>query len=170
MSYTNSYGQPQGLAKTITNKLREALVAEIIAINGYAEHIANSDMEDVNTVWHRIMDDEKKHYGMFLSLLRKYDPAQNKAYNEHIEAAPRVTSVMQIYSPKYSSQIILNNIREDIKGEFEASVLYEQLAGEVTNADIKRTLMAISDEEKGHSEHLTRLLLKYDSDRYNGLS
>ncbi len=170
MSYTNPYGQPQGLAKTAANKLREALIAEIIAINGYAEHIANSDMEDVNTVWHKIMDDEKKHYGMFLSLLRKYDPAQNKAYKEHIETALRTISPMQIYSPKYSGQIILNNIREDIKGEFEASVLYEQLAGEVTINDVKRTLISISDEEKEHSEHLTRLLLKYDSDKYNGLT
>ena len=25
------------------------------------------------------------------------------------------------------------------------------------------------NEEKGHAEHLTQLLLKYDSDQYNGL-
>ncbi len=59
MSYTNPYGQPQGLAKTVTNKLRGALIAEIIAMNGYTEHIANSDMEEINRVWHSIVDDEK---------------------------------------------------------------------------------------------------------------
>ena len=170
MSYTNPYGQPQGLAKTATNKIREALIAEIIAINGYTEHIANSNMEEINKAWHSIMNDEKKHYGIFLTLLRKYDPAQYKAYKEFIGVAPRVISPMQIYMPNYNKQIILNNIREDIKGEFEASVLYEQLAGEVTINDVRRALMTISDEEKGHSEHLTRLLLKYDTDKYDDLS
>lgn len=169
MSYTNPYGQPQGLAKTVANKLRETLVAEIIAINGYTEHIANSDMEEINKAWHSIMDDEKKHYGMFLTLLRKYDPAQYKAYREFIGTASRVASPMQTYTPNYNRQIILNNIREDIKGEFEASVLYEQIASEVTINDVRQTLITISDEEKGHAEHLTRLLLKYDNDKYNGL-
>ena len=170
MSYTNPHGFPQGLAQSVTNKLREALVAEIIAINGYAEHIANSDMEEINQAWHSIMDDEKKHYGIFLTLLRQYDPAQYKAYKEFVGAAPRFPSPMQTYMPNYSGQIILNNIREDIKGELEASVLYEQLAGEVAIRDVRRTLMEISDEEKEHAEHLTRLLLTYDSHRYDGLT
>lgn len=41
MSYTNPEGQPQGYSYYFTNLLREALIAEIIAINGYEEHIAN---------------------------------------------------------------------------------------------------------------------------------
>lgn len=170
MSYTNPYGHPQGLAKAVTNKLRQALVAEIIAINGYAEHIANSEMEEINRVWHSIMEDEKKHYGMFLTLLREYDPTQCKAYKEFIGAAPRGTSPMQTYTPNYNKQIILNNIREDIKGELEASVLYEQLAGEVAVHNVRQTLITISEEEKEHVEHLTRLLLQYDQDKYNGLA
>ncbi len=59
MSYTKSHGQPQGIAILDTNKLREILIAEIVAINGYAEHIANSNMEDVNKVWKGIMIGEK---------------------------------------------------------------------------------------------------------------
>ncbi len=106
---------------------------------------------------------------MFLTLLRKYDPAQYKAYKEFIGAAPRVTSPMQTYIPNYNRQIILNNIRKDIKGEFEASVLYEQIASEVNVNEVRQTLIAISDEEKEHAEHLTRLLLEYDNDKYNGL-
>lgn len=169
MSYTNPKGQPQGLSKTVTNKLREALIAEIDAINGYAEHIANSDMEDINKAWHSIMDDEKKHYGIFLILLRKLDPSQYQSYENHLSMKTAPTSPMQTFVPQYSKQIILNNIREDIKGELEASILYESLASEIQNTEVKRTLNKISDEEKGHSEHLTRLLLEYDKDKYNGL-
>lgn len=33
---------------------------------------------------------------------------------------------MQLYNPSYDKQIILNNIREDIKGELEAVILYEE--------------------------------------------
>ncbi len=59
MSYTNPHGQPQGVVKFVTNELREILIGEIIAINGYAEHIANSNMEDINAAWKSIMGDEK---------------------------------------------------------------------------------------------------------------
>ncbi|HCQ91397.1 MAG TPA: rubrerythrin, partial [Clostridium sp.] len=58
--------------------------------------------------------------------LRKYDPAQYRAYLDHIEDKTGAKSPMQIYKPNYDKQIILNNIREDIKGELEAIVLYEQ--------------------------------------------
>jgi rubrerythrin len=64
MSYTTE-GQPQGYPYFYTNKIREALISEIIAINGYAYHIAHSDIKDINEVWHHIMEDEKRHYGMF---------------------------------------------------------------------------------------------------------
>jgi rubrerythrin len=169
MSYTTEYGQPQGVARLVTNKLREAMIAEIIAINGYERHIANSSMREINSAWHTIMDDEKKHYGMFLTLLRKYDPEQYKAYQQFINAAPGIRSSMQTYVPDYDRQLILNNIRYDIKGELEASILYEDLAEQVSQHDVKSTLLSISAEEKGHVEHLTRLLLKYDTDQYDGL-
>ena len=35
MSYTNRFGQPQGVAKELTTKLREVLIAEVIAIYIY---------------------------------------------------------------------------------------------------------------------------------------
>lgn len=54
MSYTNLHGQPQGIAIYDT-----ILIAEIAAINTYADHIANSNMEDVNKVWRDIIKDEK---------------------------------------------------------------------------------------------------------------
>jgi len=169
MSYTNRYGQPQGFARLDTNKLREILIAETIAINGYEEHIANSNMKDINAAWNNIMEDEKKHYGMILKLLRKYDPSQYTSYKEHIGSNSDPKSPMQTYTPKYDKQVILNNIRDDIKGEFEAVILYEQQLISIPYQDIRYALYSIINEEKGHVEHLTQLLLKYDPNKYNGL-
>jgi len=169
MSYTNPHGQPQGIAMLDTNKLREILIGEIDAINGYADHIANSNMEDINAAWKSIMRDEKKHYGMILSLLRKYDPAQYRAYLDHIDDKKGPKSPMQTYTPNYDKQIILNNVRQDIKGEFEAVILYEQQLAIIPYDDVRYALQSIINEEKGHAEHLTQLLLKYDTDQYNGL-
>jgi rubrerythrin len=169
MSYTTENGQPQGHAYFFTNKIREALIAEIIAINGYAEHIANSNIKDINAAWKSIMQDEKKHYGMLLTLLRKYDPVQYQEYNEHKNDESSVKSTMQTYKPEYDKQLILNNVRQDIKGEFEAVILYEQDLVEIPHQDVKEVLFSIITEEKGHVEHLTRILLKYDSDKYDSL-
>lgn len=169
MSYTNRYGQPQGFANLITNKLREILIGEIIAINGYAEHIANSNMEDINAALKSIIKDEKKHYGIILTLLRKYDPNQCIAYEEHVGDKLGHKSPMQEFKPNYNKQIILNNIREDIKGELEAVILYEELLEVIPYLDVRRALYSIINDEKGHAEHLTQLLLKYDLDKYDDL-
>jgi rubrerythrin len=169
MSYTHPKGQPQGKAYQLTNKLREILAAEIIAINGYQTHIANSDIEEINTAWHSIMTDEKKHYGLILKLLRKYDPEQYKQFTEHKTDNAGSKELWNNYIPEYSTQIILNNIRDDIKGEMEAVVFYEPYMSELPHKDLRDTLHYIINEEKGHAEHLTRLLLKYDPDIYDDL-
>jgi rubrerythrin len=80
MSYTSPLGQPQEYAHTFVNKIREALIAEIIAINQYQEHISSSSMIEINKVWHSIMQDEKNHYGLFLSLIEKYDKEEYVQY------------------------------------------------------------------------------------------
>ncbi|AIF51004.1 ferritin family protein [Pelosinus sp. UFO1] len=169
MSYTTRNGQPQGITYYFTNKIREAMIAEIIAINGYAEHIANSNMEEINAAWKSIMGDEKKHYGMFLTLLRAYDPNQYEKYQEDkcLKYGPKTP--MQTYKPSYDTQIILNNLRQDIKGELEAVILYEQEFADIPCDDIRRVFYTIATEEKGHLEHLTQLLLKYDTDKYGSL-
>lgn len=169
MSYTYPAGMPQGAARLFTNKMREILIAEIYAINGYQTHIANSNMEDINAAWHSIMDDEKKHYGMMLELLRKYDPIEYKSYLAHKSDRLGPKSPMQTYKPEYDRQIILNNLRDDIKGELEAVILYEEELPEFRYSDIRMSLRTIINEEKGHTEHLTELALKYDPDPYNGL-
>jgi rubrerythrin len=169
MSYTHPNGMPQGIAIPFTNKLREILIGEIIAINGYQEHILNSNMEEINKAWHTIMGDEKKHYGIILNLLRKYDPVEYSMYLAHRSLRQGPVPPMQSYQPEYDRQIILNNVREDIKGELEAVILYEQEMPGLPYQDIRDALQSIINEEKGHTEHLTELLLKYDPDRYDGL-
>lgn len=166
MSYTHPSGQPQGTASQITNKLREILISEIIAVNGYQTHIANSSMEEINKVWHSIMKDEKKHYGMILTLLRKYDPEEYRQYEAHKALLFDNQYSIQKYVPNFDRQLILNNIRDDIKGELEAVILYEEDLSRYPK-DIRMVLQSIIYEEKGHTEHLTKVLLKYDSDKYD---
>lgn len=169
MSYTHPYGQPQGAAQQFTNKLREVLVAEVIAINGYQTHIAHSNMEEINAVWHSIMLDEKKHYGWILKLLRKYDPAQNKQFTDHKGDNPGPKTPVHLQNSQSDGTAILNFLRDDVKGELEAVILYEADLSKYPYKDIRTTLRSIIDEEKGHAEHLTRLLLKYDPDHYDEL-
>lgn len=169
MSYTNPYGQPQGNAYYFTNNIREALISEIIAINGYTEHMANTDLPEVNAILHHIVEDEKQHYGWFLTILRKYDPQQ---YQEYLAHANDTFSPVgqQEYQPEFNRQIILNNIREDIKGELEAVILYEQLLCEMPYQDVREVFQAVIPVEKEHMEHLTKLMVFMDTDRYDGLS
>jgi rubrerythrin len=162
-SYTTILGQPQGIPLLFTNKIREALISEIDAINGYAAHILNSNMEEFNTAWRSIMGDEERHYDMFIALLRKYDPVQFQQYLQHKNDNPGIKTQLQTYKPEYDRQMILNNVREDIKGEFEAVILYEQHIMEIPYQEIKDVYYSVSGEEKGHAEHLTKLLLKYES-------
>jgi rubrerythrin len=168
MSYTMPNGHPQGVTSGYLDSIREALIAELIAINEYAKHIADSDMDEINNVWREIMQEEKDHYGMFLSLLRKYDAIENKMYLKYEDTAIPVTPI-QAYRPEYDRQLILNNLREDIKGELEAVILYDQNIRVMPYSDMKKVFMDIIDDEKEHVEHLTRVLIQYDPDKYNGL-
>ncbi len=168
MSYTNPLGNPQGDAILFTNKIREALIAEIVAINQYANHIANSNINDINNVWRENIQDEKNHYGLFLNLIRKYDPIEYQEYLRYVNEQYNGI-ISQNYKPNYDDQIILNNVREDIKGEFEAIILYEQLVTEIPYQDIKEVFKVVIDDEKEHVEHLTRVLLNYDPNKYDDL-
>lgn len=168
MSYTNPEGQPQGYPYFFTNKIREALIGEIVAINGYTEHIANSNMQEINKVWQHIVEDEKEHYGRFLNLIRKYDPVEFKQYISHIHNNVMISPI-QPYRPEYDRQIILNNIRQDIKGELEAVILYEQILYEMPYQDIREVFQEVITAEKEHTEHLTKLLISFDKDKYYNL-
>lgn len=166
MSYTTKR-QPQGCAYFYTNKIREAMIAELVAINDYAYHIAHSDIKDITETLQHIMEDEKEHYGMFLQLLRKYDPAQFKKYMEvkdHLKLSKTSRPINICVKP--SQHMLLNFIRDDIKGELEAVILYEQHIMEIPIPDIRETFLKVINDEKEHTEELTRLLIHYDKDKY----
>lgn len=106
---------------------------------------------------------------MLLTLLRKYDPVEYEKYNLHKGESLATKTPMQTYKPDYDTQIILNNIRQDIKGELEAVILYEQHLVEFNQRD-RQVFYTIASDEKEHTEHLTEILLKYDPDKYNSLT
>ncbi|MDF2987727.1 MAG: ferritin-like protein [Eubacterium sp.] len=212
MSYTNPHGQPQGAATRVTNLLRQIIIAEIVAINSYQNHISNSDISEINQVWHHIMVNEKSHYIIAMNLLRKYDPVQYKYLSNSQEAMPgsaipttdfsgtesvsnsgagsntntnssassgsrsrkssgsssRPQTEIQAAKPVYDKYKILNYLREDIKGELEAVILYEDELASIQHKDVRSALQKIIDDEKHHAEHLTQVLLKHDPDPYEG--
>lgn len=172
MSYTTER-QPQGIPFLCTNLIREAIIGELVAINDYTYHIAHSNIKDLNNTWYHIMEDEKRHYGMFLDILRKYDPIQMERYKEALEHV-KFTSKgkLDVCTTTFKSEKykILNNIRNDIKGELEAVILYENHVAQIPFFDIKETFNEIIADEKEHTEELTLALLHYDKDTYGPIS
>lgn len=186
MSYTNPLGHPQGVSNKVTNLLRQVMIAELVAINEYQTHILHSDIAAVNEAWHHIMLDEKSHYIIALNLLRKYDPVEYKYFllpheikanpdsaqapqssqNIHNVQKHKSSSTAQTNRTPYELKVILNYIREDIKGELEAIILYEDEIAEIQQKDVRIALQKIIDDEKEHTEHLTQVLLAYDPDPY----
>lgn len=166
MSYTTNR-QPQGCPCPFTNLIREAMIGELVAINDYTYHIENSCIKEINDVWEHIAEDEKRHYGMFLKLLRKYDPIQ---YSKFIEAKEHINLTTSVklgpISHKINQKNILSFIRDDIKGELEAIILYEDHLFKIPFNDVKQTYFEIIEDEKEHVEELTLVLLNYEKDIY----
>lgn len=189
MSYTNPLGHPQGVSRKVTNLLRQIMIAELVAINGYQNHILTSNITTINDAWYHIMLDEKRHYIIALDLLRKYDPVEykyfitphelnsgndlqnpsnvNSGQGRHSsgEKSPATSSYDERITI-YDKPLILNNVRADIKGELEAVILYEDEIAEIPQKDIRAALQKIIDDEKEHTEHLTQVLQHFDPDPY----
>lgn len=162
MSYTTLYGIPQGKAQSVLNLLRESLIAEIIAINGYRTHIAMSTLKDLNEVLHHIMMEEKEHYNLFMDLVRKYDPTQYKYHKEAIEEI-KITDANKLPDCYLNlNDCILNLVREDLKGEYEAIIQYEYNVSFITTPDIKQIYDYVIADEKEHTELLNQTLLLYE--------
>lgn len=169
MSYTNITGNPEGQPLNLPGFLRQALIAEIIAINGYRKHMAMSPIKELNDIWYHIMEEEKKHYGMFLELLRKYDPCQEKAYRE-------VKDEIKIMNPKLPpcrlerKDCYLNLVRKDIKGELEAVLLYDQNLAFIEETDVRQVYDFVIQEERHHLEELTAAMIQYDHQSYGPIT
>ncbi len=170
MSYTTNR-QPEGLLKTSEVLLREGMIAELIAINDYSYFITLTENKEIKNIFFDIMGDEKKHYGMFLDALRLIDKEEFHQYEKAQE------SINVSGKTKYKDGIGKGNkdnlfihIREAIKGELEAIILYEDIINCLGNEDLNNIVQKIINEEKEHVEELTRSLILLDKDSYGPIS
>ncbi|KYH34863.1 rubrerythrin [Clostridium tepidiprofundi DSM 19306] len=168
MSYTTK-GIPQGRAYYWLNKVRESAIGELVAINEYRDHISKSNVEEINDLWRHIMREEKRHYGMFLEIIRMYDMQE---MNKFIKVKEHGTCIEKEKVHCYkidSKECILNLLRTDIKGELEAIILYEQQMVEIPELRVREVYRHIVGDEKKHVEELTAMLMKYDRDNYGAI-
>ncbi|MEG1002688.1 ferritin-like domain-containing protein [Clostridium sp.] len=170
MSYTTKR-QPQGFIKSVEALLREGMIAEIVAINDYSNFISATDNKEVKDIFHHIMEEEKEHYGLFLEQLRKIDK-EERELQEEIKKENTITSKQKYKesSSKSTKGNLLDNIREAIKGELEAIILYEDLIQYIEDKSIVATIKYITKDEKEHVEELTKALLILDKDEYGPLN
>ncbi|MGL4741452.1 MAG: ferritin family protein [Sarcina sp.] len=167
MSYTTKR-QPQGKPRNLANFLREAMIGELVAINDYQEHISSCSISEVKEVFEHIMKEEKKHYGMLLNLSRNVDHIQHEAAIE----APKDVNIKgktlnsSSNKKKNTNSSLLKKIRDDIKGELEAIIAYEDIVSKITDQKAIKMITEIASDEKKHVEELTYLLQKLDGDCY----
>ena len=167
MSYTTSK-QPQGTARILPNFLREAMIGELVAINDYQQHLGQCPIDDVRKILEHIMEDEKRHYGMLLELSRKCDPVQ---FKKAIEISDHISLKCKSLNEhndkkKISQSSLLIKIREDIKGELEAIIAYEDIIHRIDDKEAIDMITEIVNDEKEHVEELTYILQRLDSDCY----
>ncbi len=162
MSYTTE-GMPYGEPVDVLALIREGMIGEIVAINGYEKHIAMSNMEDLNYLLRHLRDEEIEHYYILLNLLRKYDKVQAMMFEEikNSDEFPISETVKPI--KKQSDEYIINCLRKDIKGELEAINLYEEHVSKIKNKEISTAIRKIINDEKEHVEELTIAIEKLTS-------
>lgn len=172
MSYT-TIRQPEGMVHSYDNLLRQAMIAELVAINDYSEILAYSDIKDLNNILEHILEEEKEHYGKFLNLLREVDEEQYYMYrrilneNEFKYLEPlRIDHGME----KKDGRFILDKLRKEIKGELEAIVLYEDQLRKIPDPEGRRIMYEVIMDEKEHVEELTQALLRLDKHKYGPIS
>lgn len=169
MSYTNNR-QPQGTAFSTKNFLRETMIGELVAINDYSEHIHLCNLPDIKEIFHHLLDEEKKHYGMLLDALRRIDPVQCEKFNEVKEDIKIKSKPLKNNSEKMKGPLgplnLLTAIRMDIKAELEAIIAYEDVLQKINDAVLKAMLEEIIADEIEHVEELTKILTSLDKGCY----
>lgn len=170
MSYTTKR-QPQGILKTNEILFREGMIAEIVAINDYSYFITLTENKDMKNIFLDIMEDEKRHYGMFLDALRLIDEKEFYQYKK-AEENIKINSKDEYKdgTGKGNKDNLLIHIREAIKGELEAIILYEDIIQHLDREDLKEIVEEITNEEKEHVEELTRALILLDKNKYGPIS
>ncbi|MGL4654881.1 MAG: ferritin family protein [Sarcina sp.] len=170
MSYTTSK-QPQGKARILANFLREAMIGELVGINTYQEHLSCCPIHEIKEIIEHIMLDEKRHFGMLLDLSRKCDCVQ---FEKAVEVSDHLSVKCKTLNEhsdkkKINSASLLNKIREDIKGELEAIIAYEDIIFKIDDKDAIKMIEEIVADEKEHVEELTYMLQRLDGHCYGPL-
>lgn len=168
MSYTTNR-QPQGISKNIKTLLREGMIAEIVAINDYSYFIGNTINKELRELFHHIMEDEKRHYGLFLQALRGLDEEEKELEyeaKEHVDISSKYKVKSDMTKDKNAKDNILEFIRDAIKGELEAIILYDSLVEMMKDEYVKNIINEITKDEKEHVEELTRALVILDMETY----
>lgn len=173
MSYTTNR-QPQGILINKETFLREGMIAEIVAINDYSKFISLTNNKEIKDIFYHIMEEEKEHYGMFLNALRDIDEDHEELKSEvkdHVDIPSKDKHKYKEYCTiKDMKHELLMNIREAIKGELEAIVLYEHFIENLCEKDLIKLITKITKDEKEHIEELTLALTLLDKDNYGPIS
>jgi|GEM_PF-4460741 len=141
--------------RLFTNKLRNALVAKLDAIDAYEQYADDAGARDV---LRPILSDEKKHFGVILNLLREYDPEENVP---ETAGGPEPALFSRDAGQTKTDGGVLPGITGLIKNELESVVFFEELAMAIPYRDIRETLFLIGKDEKKHTERLISLLPGY---------
>ncbi|SHJ88064.1 Rubrerythrin [Hathewaya proteolytica DSM 3090] len=169
MSYTTER-HPQGITKDKTGFLREGMIAEIVAINDYSNFISLTNNREVKDIFYHIMDEEKIHYGMFLTALRKYDKEEDELKDEvqdHVNISNKdMGKYKDLWTAKDKNENLLISIREAIKGELEAILLYQHFLENTSDNYLIDIISRIIYDEKEHTEELTLALTLLDKSPY----
>lgn len=138
--------------------IRNAVIGELGAINEYENDIAVSDVEEVNEIWEKILEDEKMHYKILTDIIRRYDPGQCKMYQE---VQQEYKNLDKICIKKYrveGTENIANHLRDDIQGENKAIIMYQNILCNLTNKEVCNKIKYILLDEKEHVELLNKAL------------
>lgn len=170
MSYTTNR-QPQGIIKNVETFLREGMIAEIVAINDYSHFISLTDNKEVKDIFYHIMEEEKEHYGLFLQALRCID-IEHRELEQEVKEHVHISSkeIYKDYSNKKGKNNLLILIRDAIKAELEAIILYEFFTNNMEDSNIIKLIKDITRDEKEHVEELTKVLTLLDKDKYGPIN
>lgn len=147
--------------------LMEGMISEITAVNDYSYSLSLTENKEIKDMLYHIMKEEKKHCGSFLKALQKTDKEFFSAY-EHADKQLKNTSKISYneYSGGKENKLLLTSIRNAIKDELEAIILYTNFLENVKSNELFKVIKVISINKKEHIEKLTRLLNLIDSDSY----
>lgn len=150
---------PQGVPISQCGLIREALIAETVAINSYQTSLAYSDIPKLNAFLLELMGDEIHHYNLLTRYLNTIDKEQamffkeiqKQDFNVDFKQNPLDSKTQTTYS-------ILSQLRNNLKGEFEAIILYDELESKLKDIHGKALIHAIAKDEKEHVSELDTII------------